>query len=323
MKRIPLLRTGIMILAVVFALSTIGSDLALAKGGGFGGGSRGGGSRSSFGGGSKPASQQSAPPAAPSKPSSGFSGGSKTSAQSTPSSAVKAPANKPTQTKLQAKQSRESKRAESAKALQSLKVEKNKFTAPPAKSATPTSTQNAVLGKVGSSGSSSNIYVSRNTYYVNRDHYYGGWNRPAYIYSYPSSFGMWDAMFLWMMLDSSRDHEFYYHHQNDPAIQEWRQDAEKQAETNGELKAKLAALDAKVKDMQTQGVKPDESFVPADAGAAVLSAEVVEKNLPEQTPEEIQAELVENTGGHPWLWVGIVIFVMIVVILAARQISKR
>ena len=306
MKKMSLFRLGIMILAVVFTFSIFGADLAFARAGGGGGRSFSGGSRSS----------------SSSRSSGGFGGGSKSTPAAKPAPAkpaadpaVSKPATtKSTQTNLQSKQSKAAAKAQSAKALESMKAEKAKFTAPASTTATPASTKSAVLGKVGSGNASGSGRLSRNSYYVQRDNYYSGWNRPSYMYNYPSAFGMWDAMFLWMMLDTIGDSnrhnsEMYYHHQNDPAIQEWRKDAEEQAKTNEELKAKLAALDQKVKDMETQGVKPDESFIPTEAGAVVLAAEVAEQNLPEKTAEEIQAE---KSGGKFYLIIGVALVTIVI-----------
>ncbi|HCQ04718.1 MAG TPA: hypothetical protein DIT99_30405, partial [Candidatus Latescibacteria bacterium] len=53
--------------------------------------------------------------------------------------------------------------------------------------------------------------TSYGNYYAGRDRYYGGmgWGYPRYAYmSYPS-FGMWDAMIWWSILDRSRDRHYY------------------------------------------------------------------------------------------------------------------
>lgn len=328
MRKKSWMRIGVAMLVVFFTLSVTGADLAFAKGGGgggsrssssFSGGSRSSGSSSSFGGGSRSSAPSSKPsgggwfgggskaaPAAPAaKPSSGFGGGSKADKATTaPKASVPASASsKSTQTRMQQVQSRKVTKAESAKALNDLKAEKSKFKGQPSTAATPASTQSAVMGKVGRN--SSGTTITRNNYYVQRDSYYGGWNRPAYAYNYSSSFGMWDGLFLWMMIDqigdaNRHDAEMYYHHQNDPGMQEWRANAEKEAANNADLKAKLAALDQKVKTMEAQGVKRDESFVPDGAGAAVLAPEVAEKALPEQTPEDFKA--AEAQGGYSWFF---------------------
>ena len=320
-----LFKLAVMVLIAVFTIGTVGADLAYAKGGGggssFGGGSRssssssfGGGSRSSssssFGGGSRSSSSAS-------KSSSGIFGGgnkSKSQASTVPkastSTKTTAPAQK-TQTALQAKQSQAAKKAESAKAFDSYKAEKSKFKAPTSTKASAPTTEKAVIGKFNGG----NANMTKNVYVQQRDNYRNsrGWsNPPTYVYNYPSSFGMWDGLFLWMMLDSISDNsrhdsEMYYHHQNDPAMQEWRANAEKEAATNAEMKAKLAALDQKVKEMEAQGVVRDESFVPTDAGAAVLAAEVAETSLLDETvvTEEPAAPAPADEESSSLMFVGI------------------
>lgn len=290
------MKAGIFVIAILFALGTVGTELAYAKGGG-------GGGRSFSSSRSSSSSSHKSTPAikpTPSKSSSGF-GNSKTQPAKP---VVPAKPAKSTQTSLQKKQSQAASKAQSATALNAYKAEKTKFNAPTSTAQTPTSTQSAILKKT-TGGSGSNARVSRSTYYIQRDRYYGGWNRPSYMYNYSSSFGMWDAMFLWMMLDTVSDNnrcdaEMYYHHQSDPGMQEWRANAEKEAANNADLKAKLATLDQKVKDMEVKGVARDESYIPAEAGVAVLASEVAEQNLPEQTAEEIKAE--EKSKTHPFLW---------------------
>jgi TRAP transporter TAXI family solute receptor len=121
--------------------------------------------------------------------------------------------------------------------------------------------------------------TSYDNYYAGRDRYYGGmgWGYPRYAYmSYPS-FGMWDAMIWWSILDRSRDRHYYsmaHHHAQDPGYQEWRREAKRLAEDNEELKAKLAVLDQEVATMT--GVPRDTNYLPPGVDPSVaLAAEVV------------------------------------------------
>lgn len=72
------------------------------------------------------------------------------------------------------------------------------------------------------------------------------WTPPPYAYGGPRSFGALDAMALWFMLDtvrSSSSGAFFRQHQDDPGYRQWRQEAERRAEDDPELRAKLGALD--------------------------------------------------------------------------------
>lgn len=81
--------------------------------------------------------------------------------------------------------------------------------------------------------------------------YYGsrGYRTPDYAYGGRSSFGVFDAVMLWFLLDtlSDRSHaDFFRDNRDDPGYREWRAEADKAAETDPALKAKLDALDAQL-----------------------------------------------------------------------------
>jgi hypothetical protein len=177
-------------------------------------------------------------------------------------------------------------RQESAKALKNYNDQQSRFKAGPA--TVSGSANKAVTDKIGSQSR----FGSTNNYYTQRKVTYGGYQPPPYAYGSYSSFGMWDAMFLWFMLDNMNQRQYsehYYHHRDDPGMKKWREEAEKQAKDNDELKAKLAALDQKVESMK--GTPKDPSYIPPDAGAVVLAKDVAEKTVSK-----------EDDGGFPWFW---------------------
>ena len=110
-------------------------------------------------------------------------------------------------------------------------------------------------------------YSSYDSWYSSRSSWYGGmgWGPPAYAYrSYPS-FGMWDGLFLWFMLDSisNASHAaWFYDHQQDPGYQDWRQEANRLSADDAELKQKLADLDARTQTLE--GQPRDPNYMPAD-----------------------------------------------------------
>jgi cell division protein FtsB len=93
---------------------------------------------------------------------------------------------------------------------------------------------------------------------------------------------MWDAMFLWFMLDHASDRNYsrmYYNHQDDPDIRRWRQETEKLSGENAELKAKLASLDKQVAGLKGQPVDP--TYIPPGVDAdIVLNKKVIETAHP-------------------------------------------
>jgi hypothetical protein len=111
-------------------------------------------------------------------------------------------------------------------------------------------------------------FRSYDDYYYQRNSYYSGfgWQPPGYIYGSRSSFGMWDALFLWFMLDSlsNAGHAaWFYNHSDDPGYQQWRQEANRLSADNADLRAKLADLDAQQKALA--GQPRDPNFMPPDA----------------------------------------------------------
>jgi hypothetical protein len=98
-----------------------------------------------------------------------------------------------------------------------------------------------------------------------------GYALPDYGYrSYPR-FGVWDAMFMWFMLDNiTKPHyaRMYYNHQDDPGFRQWRQEAEKMSGENRELKQKLAAMDQEVAKLKGEPVDP--SYAPPGVDTDLL-----------------------------------------------------
>lgn len=129
------------------------------------------------------------------------------------------------------------------------------------------------------------VKVDRTRYYDRRSSYYSGWDRPQYASRSYSSFGVWDGIALWYMLDHINDSKYrdlYYHQQNDAGMREWRKEADVLAKDNAELRAKLNALDAQVDSQQKLNVIPDPKNIPNDIDpATLLTAETVADTAPE------------------------------------------
>jgi len=123
---------------------------------------------------------------------------------------------------------------------------------------------------------------------ANTDYYRGNnWSAPSYAGSMSRGFGMWDAMFLWFMLDSiSRPSHaaFFHNNENDPGYQQWRAEANKLAADNAELKGKLAALDGELAKQKGQPVTP---------GA-----------VPDDVPKAVAVVAPPETGGSSFGWIG-------------------
>ena len=131
-----------------------------------------------------------------------------------------------------------------------------------------------------------------------RTSYYGsmGWNTPGYMFHSRPSFGMWDAMWMWFMLEtvSNASHAaFFHHHYDDPGYQEWRHEANQLAQENADLKVKLDKLDSELKAQE--GKPRDSNYLPEDTPAqvALASSTIVEDNETPK-PKEIQKPVLEK-----------------------------
>lgn len=165
-------------------------------------------------------------------------------------------------------------KAQSKSSLSAYRSNNDKYTNKHTSAATPSYTSASSRSYVR------NVKVDRDftydRYYSNRDSYYRShhWNTPTYAYNSYSSFGVWDAMFMWMLLDRAHDRSnFAYNHANDPGYVQWRQEANRLAADNAELKAKLDKLDNEVDQLHGQPIDPN--YMPSDIPAEIaIAAEV-------------------------------------------------
>lgn len=115
------------------------------------------------------------------------------------------------------------------------------------------------------------------------------------------NFGVWDGLFLWALLSNLNRPgagDWFHNNQNDPGYQQWRQEAERQAQDNAELRGKLDELDRQLADRDKEPRTP--GTLPADVPPEVAEAQ------PTRTPG-IGDAADEDGGGGPgvWLFLGI------------------
>jgi hypothetical protein len=103
-----------------------------------------------------------------------------------------------------------------------------------------------------------------------------GWLPQPGIFGAGRSFGIWDGVFLWFLLDNlsrAGSVDFFRNHRDDPAIRDWRAEAERQAGEDAELRARLDRLDAELArqpdaprdpDYLPPGVPPEIALGPRD-----------------------------------------------------------
>ncbi|WP_207459082.1 DUF2491 family protein [Azospirillum sp. SYSU D00513] len=101
-----------------------------------------------------------------------------------------------------------------------------------------------------------------------------GWTLPGYAYNTPSRFGIWDGLFLWFLLDNlsrAGSTDFFHNHRNDPGYEQWRAEAERRAQSDADLRARLDQLDRQLAEKQGQPTNPN--YLPPDTPRDVAVAE--------------------------------------------------
>ncbi|MFH0959831.1 MAG: TAXI family TRAP transporter solute-binding subunit [Pseudomonadota bacterium] len=203
------------------------------------------------------------------------SGYSKPSGQSTSSSGFSS------SSKFDKKVIQEQRKKASQESLKTYQAEQSKFKAAPFNPDSSKYESNPLYqkGKVYSG-------FDYKTHYGNRDGFYKsqGYQPPPHVYNTAPSFGIFDTLFLFWMLDHLGNKNVAataYNHSDDPGYKKWRQEAENLAKDNSELKAKLNDLDNQVKSMA--GTPKDPGYLPKDIPPEVaLAAGALAAKKPEK-----------------------------------------
>jgi TRAP-type uncharacterized transport system substrate-binding protein len=106
--------------------------------------------------------------------------------------------------------------------------------------------------------------------------YQGGVQRVEISHSY----GNYDGLLMWSILDEAGDALMMYNHQNDPAFQDWRREANKLAENNQEVKDKLDKLDRKLADMDKAKLPKDPDYITPGIDPSIYEAEIDKSKIP-------------------------------------------
>jgi len=234
--------------------------------------------RSSSSGYSKPTSPSGTPPAE-AKP-----GGTATSGGYAKPGASRAATEKFTGgSKFDKQVADQERKRRSLESLQSYKAEQAKFknTAAPVDPSQYGSSPLLRKGKVYTG-------FDYGTHYQQRDNFYRaqGYRQPAYAFGGSSSFGMFDSLFLFWMLNNMGNRNVAataYHHSDDPGFQKWRQEVENLSKDNPDLKAKLAEMDKQIKALQ--GTPKDPAYLPPGVPPEIaLAATALASKKPEKAP---------------------------------------
>jgi uncharacterized protein DUF2491 len=186
----------------------------------------------------------------------------------------------------------------------------------------PPRTQGGVFGEGNSGGGGSPTGRSRYDY---RPDYgrggYGtdwyrdrGWSAPGGVFGGGlgglggRSFGVWDGLFLGYLLNNltrAGSVDFFRNHQDDAGVREWREQAERQARDNTELRERLDRLDRELAQRNGDGQQTaprDPNYLPPDVPPEVALAPPAPAN-DARTPTvgTAQADGDGGSGGGLWL----------------------
>ncbi len=120
-----------------------------------------------------------------------------------------------------------------------------------------------------------------------------GWS-PLGFPGMQRSFGLWDGVFLWFLLNNlgrAGSTDFFHNHQDDPGYRDFRAEAERRAETDPEIRRQLDELDRRLAERQDQ--PRDPNYLPPDVPPDVATAPRADTRTP--------APPAEEGGGIPWL----------------------
>jgi uncharacterized protein DUF2491 len=124
-----------------------------------------------------------------------------------------------------------------------------------------------------------------------------GWSSPPQTYYGGNrNFGLWSGLFLGAMLSNlgrPGSVDFFHNNQNDPGYQQWRAEADRQAQDNADLRQKLDELDRQLADKEGQPRNP--GALPADVPPEIAKA------TPNRTPDV--PDVPEEAGGSGWVWI--------------------
>ena len=95
------------------------------------------------------------------------------------------------------------------------------------------------------------------------------------------SFGLWDGVFLWFLLNNlgrPGSADFFHNHQDDPGYREWRAEAERQAQDNAALRQRLDELDRRLAERRDE--PRDPNYLPPDVPAEIALAPQADARTP-------------------------------------------
>jgi len=179
----------------------------------------------------------------------------------------------------------------SQQALEKYKAERSSFSKPPYQEG-PFSGPLADRARSQTGFDYGSIARTRDFYYRSQ-----GYQPPPYVFDTSPSFGIFNTLFLFWMLDHITNKNVAkaaYNYSDDPAFQKWRQEVENLSKDNAELRSKLAEMDKQIKALE--GSPKDPAYLPPGVPVeAALAPGVFGKR-------EGEKPVLRFAGGRPGGW---------------------
>ena len=120
------------------------------------------------------------------------------------------------------------------------------------------------------------------------------------------SFGVWDGLFLGYLLNNltrAGSVDFFRNHQDDPGLRDWRAEADRQAQTNSELRDRLDRLDRELAQRGSDPAPRDPNYLPPDVPPDVALAPRDDVRTPTARP----TVPADEGGGGAGFWLPLLV----------------
>lgn len=158
-------------------------------------------------------------------------------------------------------------------------------------------------------GQATRDYHSMDDYYAARRRARAGWEQPpAIIVQHMApNYGIWDVAFMSMLMSNINRPgyaDWAAAHQNDADYRRWRDDAERAAKDNAELRGRLDAMDERMRTADATSTQARASLPPGVEPAAAIAPEaMVDNPFGAATSTDAAASTkAHKSGSGFWKW---------------------
>ena len=182
-------------------------------------------------------------------------------------------------------------------------------------------------------------YHSMDDYYAARQRGRQGWEQPPQVVMQQMSpnYGMWDVLFLSTLMSNINRPgyaDWASAHRDDPDYRHWREDADRAANDNADMRHRLDEMDARMHTADPTSSQASAALPPGVEPAAAIAPEAMAINpftsttaetIPLMMQEPQQSMPVKESFGFRGVfkWVAIVVVVVIIVVVIAVFVLAR